>query len=917
MSAAPGSLPHGIRRAFRLALRRPRLEQEIDAEIAFHLQMRAAELEARGYDPEAARAEARRRFGDIRHWSHAMSDVDRARAERAERAEWWSGLGRDLRHTVRGLRRQPVFTVGVVLTLALGIGANAIMFGIVDRLLLRPPPHVVHAEQIRRLYRVSTSEGGVEETTASMPYSAFAALRDSSRSFASLAVWSPQSMPLGRGDGAREIDGAMVSASFFPTLGVRPYLGRFFTEAEDTPPTGERVAVLGYELWRSEYGGDSSAIGRTIVLRGDDYRIVGVAPPGFAGAGLQRVDAWLPVSAVSGEMLAPFLRGRPWWEVRGVGWLRMLGRLAPGVTDAQAEAELAVLFPRYLLGGPDPRKAEDVARGRPHVVLGGIQAERGPERSASARVATWLLGVSAFVLVIACANVANLLLARAARRRREIAVRLALGVGRARLAAQLLAESVLLALLGGAAGLLVAQWGGALVRGVILPDVAWDGALGDRRVLAFTMLAALLTGTLAGLVPALQASRPDLAGALKAGAREGGGRRSRTRTLLLVVQAALSAVLLVGAGLFVRSLANVTNTRLGWEPERLLVLEERLAEAGYSDDEVLAIYDRLLERVRTLPGVASASVTTTLPFQTNWTIDLQVPGLDSVPLLPGGEPLLNLATPEFLRTLGVRVVRGRGFTAGDRPGTGHVVVVNETAARRLWPGREALGQCVKLGAADTLPCSTVVGVVEDVRWDDLRAEPRLQLYGVLGQQPEEIPLRTLVVRTAGDVDGVARAIERAAYEVAPRLVFVRATPLAASLEPELRPWRLGASMFTAFGALALVIAAVGLYSVLAYAVAQRTQELGVRLALGAGAGAVLRLIVGEGLRVVTSGVVLGLVAALLLGRRLEALLFDVSPHDPLVVGGVAAALLLVAFLASVVPAWRATRVDPNVALRTE
>ena len=907
------SLPSGIRRVFRLALGRPSIEEAVDEEVAFHLEMRAAELAAQGLSLDAARDEAERRFGNLQQWSTAMATVDREHTAQRSRTEWLEGIGRDLRYTIRGLRRQPLFTAGVIATLALGVGANATMFGIVDQLLLRPPSHVVDPSDIRRLYVATTDDNGGESTDAGFGYAAFANLRVESKSFTDFAAWSsPARASLGRGAEAQEVFAASASGSFFPVLGVQPFLGRFYTDEEDRPPTGTPVAVLGHELWRTSYGGDRSVLGRTLTVDGVDYGIIGVAPPGFAGVGLRQVDVWLPITASNHGWLSRMLRGSQWWESRGIVFLDMIGRLRPGVSDAEAEAELAVLYPRFIGSGPGAMPAERLAKARPRIVLGAVQEARGPGRSSTARVTLWLLGVSTAVLIIACANVTNLLLARAARRRREIAVQLAIGAGRGRLIRQLLIESVLLAMAGGFVGLLVARWGGGFVRTILLPSVSWKESLTDPRVLFFTLAVVTVTGVLAGLAPAIQASQPDLTVALKAGAREGHGRRARTRSGLLIVQAALSVLLLVGAGLFVRSLGNASRIPLGFDPEGVVRVEADLRGAGYSTGETVTLYERLAERVRVLPGVRSAAPVSSVPFYSMRSTELRVPGLDSVPRLPGGFTVYSGVSPEYFTTLRTRVLRGRPFEAADRLGSESVVMVSETTARTLWPAGDAIGKCVGVGAADT-PCSTVVGVVEDVRWEELRSEPRLHVYVPVAQRREAL---TLLIRTGGTA-ATADAIRNSVYELAPRLTFVRLVPLMNSIESQLRPWKLGASMFTAFGVLALIIAAAGLYSMLAYMVTMRAHEMGVRIALGAGAADVVRLVVGDGMRVTVIGIALGLAAALALSPRLETLLYGVSSRDPMVITGVVLVLLGVALVASFVPAMRAARSDPSLALRSD
>ena len=915
-------LPRGIRRAFRLARARRRVDAEVGDEIAFHIEMRTAELVARGWPEDAARAEALRKFGDVRRWSDAMGAVDRERERRARLVERGAAVWQDIRQTLRGLARQPAFTAGVVLTMALGIGANATMFGIVDRLLLRPPAHVQDADRIRRLYFVQTSEAGEVRPTEFVSYSLYAAARDSAREVARLAGYTTRDLVLGSGPGAREISVGVASADLFPLLGVRAALGRFFGPDEDRVPLGEPVAVLGHELWRAEFGGDTAVLGRTVRIRNRDFEVIGVAPPGFTGVNLERIDAWIPITVFGHDNIGRFVPVSEWHTTRNVVWMSVVGRLAPGVDDARADAVLSRFFRRWEESAPVGRRgaptAAEIQRANPHVVVGPVQRDRGPECAEETRVAAWLAGVAGVVLLIACANVANLLLARAMRRRREIAVRLALGVGRRRLMGQLLAESIVLALLGGAAAVLVASWGGDVVRSVLLPDIAWGSTLADPRVLAFTGAVALLTGLVAGLVPAVQASRPDLAAALKAGAREGGGQRSRTRSALLVAQAALSVVLLAGAGLFVRSLQAVSATDLGYDPQGVLFTDPSFAAVGYTNAEGAAIAERVHERARAMPGVALAARTSSLPFYSMSSTTITVPGLDSIPRLPASDmPLMTAVTPEYFATMGTRIVRGRGFTERDVAGAPRVLVVNGTMARLLWPGQDAIGKCVRLGDADSIPCTDVVGIAQETHWREIRPEPVMQYYVPFAQRQAESRATVVLVRPSGDPGAVADAMRRLVLEEAPKLSFVEVQPLAELVDPQLRPWRLGASLFTAFGLLALVIAAVGLYSVLAYLVAQRRHEIGVRLALGARTSDVLRLVIGEGVRVVAVGVAIGLAAALLAGRAIEGMLYGVRPHDPAVAIGVAVVLLVVAVAASFAPAWRASRVDPSTTLRAD
>ena len=906
-----------FRRLFRLPDRASRVEADVDAEIAFHFEMRVRELEARGAPPERARAEALREFGDVAKWRDTMSRVDRERIGARRRAEWWDALWQDLRYAARGLRRQPGFAAVVVLTLALGIGANATMFGIVDRLLLRPPAHVQGADRLTRLYFARTLPGTGEFTSNYTSYLDYEVLRDSVPSAAAVAPFFTVETTLGRGAEARMVRASAVTGDFFAALGVRPFAGRLFTAAEGHDP-GDRVAVIGYGFWQRHFGGDPAALGRVVQVGAASYEVVGVAPQGFTGLELGPVDVWLPLAA----------RAR---EIAGDDWttnirMQVVARLSSGAPPERLAAEATELQRRAsaarlgaAIAAPDAPSAR--------VLAGPLAAARGPEelRGKDPAVATWLAGVAAVVLLIACANVANLLLARAARRRREIAVRLALGAGRGRLAAQLLVEGLMLATLGGAGGLLLARWGGDAVRAALLPDVAWSDAPLDLRMLAFTAAAALATGVLVALAPMLQATHPELVGALKAGAlmnqgRTGRGRRISLRTALLVAQAALSVVLLVGAGLFVRSLRNVASIDLGFDARRVLVVTVNFTGGGgFTAAQVEELFGRAEERVRALPGVAQAGVASATPFGSGGATRLRAEGWDSLPPLgEAGLPKITAVSAGYFEAMGTRVVRGRGFTPEDRAGAPLAAVVNQTMARRLWPGQDPVGKCLHVGA-DTAPCSRVVGVVGDIRRDRLGDAEPLQYYVPLAQRQWLPWPRALFVRPAAPEPSAALVAEvrNAVHALAPGLPYVNVRPLQELVEPQVRPWRLGAAMFGAFGGLALLIAAVGLYSVISYGVAQRTRELGVRVALGARAADVLRLVVGEGVRVAAAGVALGALGALAAGRFVAPLLFDTSPRDPLVFGGVTLALLLVALVASLVPARRASRVDPMVALRSE
>ncbi|HEX6533275.1 MAG TPA: FtsX-like permease family protein, partial [Gemmatimonadaceae bacterium] len=557
------------------------------------------------------------------------------------------------------------------------------------------------------------------------------------------------------------------------------------------------------------------------------------------------------------------------------------------------------------------------------VVATPLIAARGPLASRESKVATWLAGISLLVLLIACANVANLLLARGVRQRREVGIRLALGGSRGRVLGQALAESLLLAALGALAALLLAQWGGTALRHVLLPEIAWSGPVVGARAVAFALALAVLAGAAAGVIPALQTSRPDVLETLKGGARGSSGASSRTRDALIVVQAALAVVLLVGAGLFVHSLRKVNSLDVARNTDGVLLVTA-VFDRGTPEERRAAFMRRAAERVRALPGVAHASVDVSLPYWSEMDAPLRVPGLDSIPTLPSGPPIVHAVDPDYFPTLRIRVVRGRRLEPRDnRLGAPRVAVVNETMARVLWPGEEAVGRCLIIGRASAErgepPCATVVGVVGNaIREAFLDGESMQYFLPAEQHLVEESPAGILVrVRGGADADAMIPIVQRELLALEPALRYAQVRPLRELIEPDTRSWRLGATAFTAFGVLALLVAGIGLYSVLAFSVAQRTIELAIRSALGATRARLVGMVLRQALRLVGIGVVLGMLVAFVAAPSVEPLLFEVSPRDPATLVAVVCALALVAIVAAAVPARRATRVAPGVALRAE
>ena len=819
----------------------------------------------------------------------------------------------DLRYALRQLARSPGFTLGVVCTLALGIGANVTMFSVLDRMMFRAPPLLRDPGAVHRVY-LARRYRGEEFANGAMQYARYDDLTNWTSSFARTAAFTEEDIAIGIGADAREIRVGIVSASFFGFFDAPPALGRYFTAAEDTPPNGTPVAVLAYTFWQTRYAGRSDVLGSTLQIGPTLYTIIGVAPEGFFGLWpTQRPVAFVPISSYASAWAAARLRNESWSTTYHWTWMFMLVQRKPGVSLAAATADLTTAyFKSYIAQLATSAGMTPVALARPRGIVASVLSERGPNESSFAKVATWISGVALIVLLIACANVANLLLARALRRRREIAVRLALGVSRTRLLSQLFTESLLLALLGGLAGLLVAEWGGAVLRAQFLAKSSEVSVMGDARTLLFGGIAALCAGLLTGLAPALLSTHTDVAGDLKAGARGGTFQRSRLRSALLVLQGALSVVLLVGAGLFVRSLSHVRVIPLGYDVDPVLFAELNMRGVRLDSARNVQLRQELLETAQATPGVERASRQVTVPFWGSWNVTLYVAGIDSVDRL--GEFYLNAVTPDYFATLGTHVLRGRGIAAQDAEHAPRVMVVSDAMAKTLWPGRDPIGQCVKLGA-DTVPCTSVVGVAENIRSQKLGDDPGLFYYLPAAQwHPQD---GGLFIRTRGNAARQVEAIRRRLQQIMPGASYVTVTPLRDILGEQTRSWQLGATMFVAFGTLALALAAIGLYSVIAYSVAQRVQELGVRAALGAQQRDLVTLIVKEGLRVGLSGIAIGVLIALAGGQWLGPLLFQESPHDPLVFGFVTLVLLGTTVLASFVPSRRAARVDPMVALRAE
>ena len=821
-------------------------------------------------------------------------------------------LIQDTRYALRGLRRSPGFTATVVVTLALGIGANAAMFNVVDRLMFRPLAYLRDPGSVHSLYWQWRDQGEVR-TRQSGPYTRYLDIARAAASFSDVAAFSERQLAVGIGAMSREQRVATVSASYFGFFDARPVLGRFFAPDEDVTPRGADVAVLGHGYWQSAFGG-RDVIGEHIRVGNIDATIIGVAPPGFAGVeDTHPPDLFVPITTYAASTgtgdSRTYYTGYSW------GWMNVLVRLKPAVSVEQAERDATEAFRRsWGANVEDSPMLPALEAAQPQVHVGAVRTSAGPQPGLEARTALWLTAVAGIVLLIACANVANLVLSRALQRERETALRLALGVRRGRLLMLGVLEGVVLALAGGAAAVIVAQWAGAALRALLLPATAPANSLfADGRTLLVTASLALGTGIVIGLVPALVRRRSDMARAFRGGSRSGMHDAGRLRATLLVAQAALSVVLLVGAALFVRSLDAVRSMRMGYDPINVVWLNRVIRGQAFDDSLQRAMRQLLLSSAEALPEVEAAAWVSSAPFVSTSSTILHVAGIDSVERL--GEFTYQATTPGYFRVMGTRIVRGRGLTEEDRATSPPVAIVSESMARVLWPGQDAIGQCFRMRDI-TAPCVTIVGIAEDMVQQDIAEGDRYHYY-VSIEQYSRTWGNGLLVKLRGAAGTSTERVRQTLQRVMPGESYLVPTRLEDVLAGARRSWQLGATMFVAFGGLALVVAAVGLYGVIGYGVTQRMHELGVRIALGARRRDILALVTGQGMRFATLGAVLGIGVAVAASRWIEPLLFRQSATDPLIYVGVVLVLLLVAVAACLVPAVRASRADPNAALRAE
>jgi len=870
-------------------------ERDIDDEIAYHLERRVAEYVAQGMEPAAARERAMHRFGQVSGVRAEAVRVERAFARRQRAGEYLGAAIRDARVAMRSIRKSPGFALTATICIALGVGVTTTILSAVDAVLVKPLPYP-NAHQLVAVYAQDVPRGwhGVN-----ISYKDYESWRDDNRTLSALGIWTWSSTTITDGESER-VAGAAVSANLFPLLGVRPMLGRAFRPEEERLAASD-VVLLSYGLWRRRYGGDSAIVGHTISMEGRPYLVAGVMPPGFNFP--DRGEFWMP-----------FATDGPSQEPRGNrGYAGAIGRLRPGVTLEQARADLARVSAHLQHDFPNDNTGWSAE----------IVTLRDDLTGDLRRPMLVFLGAVAFVLLIACANVANLTLVRGLSRRREIAVRSALGAARGDLVRQLFTESLLIAGLGGVAGAVAGIWAVHLAPLAFPRGVPFYFDFGiDVRALAASALLIVLTAVLCGVIPALRVTRLDVNRALRderAGTGGSGDGRLSGRSVLVVAELAISTVLLIGGALLARSYRAYTHTDLGFDRDGILTARITLPDEGYNDAERrIALYADLEARVRAIPGVTIVGSAQGIPFS-GWDVQMTTSfaGRPVAPPNEGFDSHFQVVFPDVFPAMGIPLVRGRALLSTDRDTLAPVAVVNETFARRAYPNEDPIGKRVKFAPPnDPEPWITIVGVVRDFRHYRLPQPMGPALYMPYAMSPGRT--QTLVIRSSlTDPYVLVPAVRAALHAVDPKLALYEVKTMDDAVNESLWRQRVQSRVLGVFAALALLLASVGLYGLVSYSVVQRTREIGLRVALGAQRSDVLAIVYGHGGRLVAVGLGIGLALGALLSRTLGSLLYDIGPTDPASYALAGSVIAAIAFAALTVPARRAVSVDPLRAMRTD
>ena len=889
------------KRLAHLNLAAPR-EAAVVEELAQHLEEQCEEAISRGATEEQARERALADLADSEILARELKRLEHssrcaAIAPGSERGHWLNDLGQDVRYGFRMIAKTPAISAIAIIALALGIGANTAIFSVVNAVLLRPLPFK-QPDQLVMVWDNATHLGFPKDTPAPAN---FLDWRQQNSVFSAMAALASRSFNLTGAGEPERLDGRRVSANLFDLLGVRPLLGRTFLAEEDKP--GTKVVLLSEGLWRRRFGADPGVIGRALNLSGQSYTVIGVLPGTvqLPSEDNTRDQLWVPIAFPSEEAAE-----------RGSHFLEVMARLKPGISLKQAQADMETVAASLAQAYPEANARRGAVVTPLHEqVVGAIRP-----------ALLVLLGAVAFVLLIACANVANLLLARAAARQKEIALRLALGASRSRMIRQFLTESVLLALLGGGVGLIFSLAGLSVLKRFIPPDITLGDAISiDAPVLLFTLLVSGLTGVIFGLAPAFHAVRSNLNDTLKESGRDSaaGARGNRLRNILVVVEVAVSFILLIGAGLLINSFMHLRNLNPGFRTDHLLTMKVELSETKYPDKERRAVFfDELTRRVKNLPGVESVAVGDNLPFTYNGnSLGIAVEGIPDPPTDQWPDVVLRVIGPNYFTTMSIPLVAGRDFTEQDNAQGKPVVVISEKTAKHYWPDQSAIGKRLKPGRTSSPGAwYEVVGVVKDVRQNDFLAEPKMQMY-MPHSQVRFFWANALVVRTRVEPLSLAPSVRNQIWAIDKDQPVSEIRTMDDIVASAVARQRFSMLLLGVFAVLALVLAAVGIYGVMSYSVMQRTREIGIRMALGAQRRDVLRMTVAQGLKLVGLGVVIGLGAAVILTRVMTTLLFGVSATDPTTFVSISVVLIGVAVLASYIPALRATRIDPMLALRYE